>query len=81
MIKTVETQMEALYWAYIDSRGIDGEEICQCYQKLGQLLQELPWKKQNDIQCAVNELGAVMERLAFLDGVRSGAKLMLELME
>lgn len=75
------SQLEALYWGYIESRGTDGEDINRCYRKLEQLLQEFPWKKQNDIQCAVNELGSVMERLAFLDGVRSGAKLMLELTE
>ena len=75
------SELEALYWAYIDSRGMDGEEICQCYQKLEQLLQELPWKKQNDVLCAVNELGAVLERIAFLDGIRSGAKLMQQLVD
>ena len=81
MTHSCNQQMEALYWAYVDSRGVDGAEICQCYQKLEQLLQELPWKKQNEIQCAVNELCATVERTAFLDGLRSGAKLMLELME
>ena len=73
------TQLEVLYSHYIQNRGPDGEEVRECYEELNRLLAELPWKKSNEIECAVNAVCAVTERIAFADGIRTGGKLMLEL--
>lgn len=81
MNETDKTQLEAVYLTYINNQGFDGKEANQRYEHLEQTLQEYTWKKQNEIQCAVNELCAVIERKAFLDGVRAGAKLVLELID
>lgn len=74
-------QLDCLYWNYAENRGSDGEKVNRSYRKLFQLLEELPYQKQNYIECAVNELCAAVEHSAFLDGVRSGAKLTQELLE
>ena len=75
-----DPQLEVLYRHYMESRGADGAEVNRCYKKLYQLLQEFPRQKQNSIECAVNELCATVEKVAFLDGMHSGAKLLLELL-
>ena len=77
----IDPQLDVLYRHYMESRGADGEEVNRCYQKLYQLLQEIPRQRQNSVECAVNELCATVERIAFLDGMHSGAKLILELLE
>ena len=76
-----DIQLDVLYRHYMESRGPDGEEVNRRYQKLYQLLEEYPRQKQNSIECAVNELCAAVERIAFLDGMHSGAQLILELLE
>ena len=73
-------QLDVLYRHYMESRGADGEEVSRYYKKLYQLLEKLPRQKQNSIECAVNELCATVEKVAFLDGMHSGAKLLLELL-
>ena len=74
-----DPQLDVLYRHYMESRGADGEEVNRCYKKLYQLLEEFPRQKRNSIECAVNELCATVERIAFLDGMHGGAKLLLEL--
>ena len=73
--------MDAIYWQYVHSKGPDSEEVKRCYEKLNRHLQNLSRQQQNHVECAVNELGAMLERVAFLDGVRIGAKLLMELEE
>ena len=81
MIYSTNEQLDVLYRHYMESRGPDGEEVNRRYQKLYQLLEEFPRQKQNSIECAINELCATVEKIAFLDGVCSGAKLLLELLK
>ena len=76
-----DPQLDVLYRHYMESRGADGEEVNWCYKKLYQLLEEFSRQKQNSIECAVNELCATVERIAFLEGMHSAAKLILELLE
>ena len=76
-----DPQLDVLYRHYMESRGADGEEVNRCYKKLYQLLEELPRQKQSAIECAVNELCATVERITFLEGMHSGAKLILELLK
>ena len=81
MIYSTNEQLDVLYRHYMENRGADGEEVNRYYKKLYQLLEEFPRQKQNSIECAVNELCATVERTAFLDGIRTGAKLLLELLK
>ena len=80
MEQNKDLYLEALYFQYIDNRGADGVEIDGAYQELHRHLEGMPWTRQNDIQCSVNALCSVVERAAFLDGVRCGAQLVMELL-
>ena len=73
--------MDAIYWQYMHSKGTDGEEVNRCYEEIYRRLHTLSRRQQMQVECAVNELGATLERIAFLDGVRIGAKLLMELEE
>ena len=79
MKQSTDELLEALYVQYMESKGVDGEEVNSGYEKLYQRLQEFSRQKQNDVECAVNELCAIIERIAFLDGMRTGAMLVMEL--
>ncbi len=76
-----DPQLDVLYRHYMESRGTDGEEVNGCYKKLYRLLEDFPRQKQDSIECAVNELCATVEQIAFLEGMHSGAKLVLELLK
>ena len=76
-----DPQLDVLYRHYMENRGTDGTEVNRCYKTLYRLLEEFPRQKQDSIECAVNELCAVVEQNAFLEGMHSGAKLILELLK
>lgn len=75
------TRLQPIYFQYMETKGADEGEVARYYEKLYQLLREFSWREQNSIQCAVNELGAEIEKMAFLDGVCTGAKLMMDLLK
>ena len=73
--------LKALYWNYINEQGPAGQNIKAGYEKLHQFLREFSWKEQNEIECAVNELYAMVEEEAFINGLQTGAKLILALIQ
>ncbi len=81
MIYSKSIQLDTLYHHYMENQGEGGEEVKRCYKKLHQLLEDFSFQKQNDLECVVNELYAIVERIAFLDGLHTGAKLILELLQ
>ena len=77
----IDLQLDVLYRHYMENRGADGEEVNRCYKALYRLLEEFPRQKQDCIECTANELCAVVEQNAFLEGMHSGARLILELLK
>lgn len=76
----IETLMETLYQFYIEGGNRDNEKIKVCFQEIRQYTQILPFEEWDAVCTAVISLVAEQERVAFLDGLQVGAKLLLELM-
>lgn len=74
-----ETVLLPLYYQYSEHRGTDGPQVQQKYEKIYRLLDGFSFAKRDALECAVNELCGTADRIAFLDGVRIGARLMREL--
>lgn len=68
--------LELLIFYYFDELSAESEETKKCRQKLNRMLKHLPFKENDRIQCAVNELCAEQERYAFLEGIRLGARML-----
>ena len=54
-------------------------EVQTCFQRVDQCIRELPFQQADEIRSAVYIACGEYEKLAFLDGVAVGAKLVLEL--
>ena len=74
-----ETILEQLYQAYADSHESDPPEIRDGFKELDTLLDHLPLADSNSVWNLCCQLCTAYEHKAFLDGLRYGAHLMLEL--
>lgn len=73
--------LELLYIAYTETLGRDPEDIRQSFEKLGAHLEQLPLDENNAIFSIVCELCNTYEKRSFIDALKLGAYLMLELQE
>ena len=72
--------LEILYFAYLD-RNTGDKHINTYFALIDACTHSLSFEKSNEIINAAVSLCAEQERIAFVDGVRVGAKLVIELME
>ena len=74
-----ETVLDQLYQAYIESHDTDPPEISNGFKELEEYLCVLPLDNNNAVFNLCCRLCSAYERKAFLDGLRYGAELILEL--
>lgn len=73
--------LEFLYIAYTEVQDCDPPDINEGFKKLGVHLEQLPLNENNAIFSIVCELCDAYEKRAFMDALRLGAYLTLELQE
>lgn len=74
-----ETVLDQLYQAYIQSHEGDPEEIREGFQELEEFLCSLPLEDNDTVFTLCCNLCSIYQRMAFMDGLQYGARLMQEL--
>lgn len=78
--KKRDSPLEALYDGYSNADPVKQSRVNELYRRLHVLTETLCFQSQDQISCIVNELCAEYERIAYTDGLRTGALLMQELL-
>ena len=73
-----ETVLEQLFQAYIQSHEGDPEEIRDGFQELEEFLCSLPLEDNDAVFTLCCNLCSIYQRMAFMDGLQYGARLMQE---
>ena len=73
------TVLDQLYLAYANSHESDPPEISEGFKELEEFLHHLPLRDNNAVCDLCCRLCAAYEHKAFIDGLLSGAHLMMEL--
>ncbi len=73
-----ESVMEFLYWHYAENNPIDNQKIRNSFAKLRQQYPHLSLEAFDPIFTTVSDLCVEHEHLAFLEGLRLGVTLMME---
>ncbi len=76
-----ESVMEFLYWYYSESNPIDNQKIRDGFAQIRQQYSHLSMREFDPIFTAVSNLCVEHERLAFLEGLRLGVTLIMEMTE
>lgn len=76
-----ESVMEFLYWHYAENNPIDSQKIRNNFAKIRQQYPHLSLEEFDPIFTTVSDLCVEHERLAFLEGLRLGVTLMMEIAE
>ncbi len=76
-----ESVMEFLYWHYAENNPIDSGKIRDGFAKIRQQYPHLSMQEFDPIFTTVSDLCVEHERLAFLEGLRLGVTLMMEIAE
>ena len=74
-----ETVLDQLYQAYIQSHEGDPEEIREGFQELEEFLCSLPLENNDAVFTLCCNLCSIYQRMAFMDGLQYGARLLREL--
>lgn len=74
-----DSVMALLYWQYAESNPIDNERIRNGFAKLRGKYSYLSLQEFDPVFTTVSELCVEHERLAFLEGLRLGVTLMMEI--
>lgn len=73
--------MEFLYWHYAENTPLDSRKIRDGFSNIRQQYSHLSMQEFDPIFITVSDLCVEHERLAFLEGLRLGVTLMMELAE
>lgn len=73
--------LDTLYRSYSESHSMSNTKTKAILQELNEHLDPLPFLDNDQVYTLVFALCAEHERIAFLDGLRLGAQLMMELQE
>lgn len=76
-----DTVLDQLYQVYQESHESDPPDIREGFRKLDDLLGHLPLEDNNTVFNLCCSLCTAYEHKSFLDGLKYGAHLMLELLE
>lgn len=77
----IEPVLEAIYANYMNTDPIDQERVDRHYRQVEEYIQDLPFTQQDQIYCAMTSICVDQDRIAFFDGIRTGARLILALIE
>lgn len=78
-VENTESILELLYECYASKATTDNELIHESFFVLERCTKDMPYEVCDQISAAMISACVECERLAFLDGVALGAKLMMEL--
>lgn len=78
-VENTESVLELLYECYASKARMDNERILESFLVLEQYTRDMPYEAGDQISAAMISACVECERLAFLDGVALGAKLITEL--
>lgn len=73
--------LEELYSSYVNTTPEDQDRIKAAFQELHAYIQGFSFTDQDQMLCIITALCAEHDRVVFLDGIRIGARLILELLE
>lgn len=73
--------LEWLYLHYIEHYSMQNEETKRISAALSNALRSLPFKERDHIFTMSSQLAAAHEMIAFIEGVKLGAKIMMEINE
>ena len=76
-----DSVLELLYNAYVNAQGADSDEIKAKFATVEDCLTGISLKMNNLIFATVCDLCLAFEKKGFMDGIRLGSHLMLELQE
>ncbi len=76
-----ESVMEFLYWHYSENNPIDNQKIRDGFAQIRQQYPHLSMQEFDPIFTTVSDLCVEHERRAFLEGLRLGITLMMEVAE
>ncbi len=76
-----KTILDLLYWHYAELNPVDSKEIRNGFAKIRQQYSHLSMQEFDPIFTTVSDLCVEHERRAFLEGLRLGVTLMMELAE
>lgn len=76
-----ESLLDVLYWNYAENNPLDNQKIKDGFATLRSQFPHLSMQKFDPIFNTVSELCWEHERVAFMDGIRMGALLVVELNE
>ena len=78
-VENTESILELLYECYASKAATDNELIRESFFVLERCTKDMPYEVCDQISAAMISACVECERMAFLDGVALGAKLMMEL--
>ena len=76
-----ESVLELLYNAYVNTQGSDPEEIKAKFATIEECLCEVSLDMNNYVFAAVCDLCMAFEKKGFMDGIKLGSHLILELQD
>lgn len=79
--ENIHSMLEMLWDSYTMHNPIDNEKIRGQIEALRPIMDILSWEQKNDLFDVVSDLCGEYERTAFLEGLRAGVRLAVELME
>ena len=77
--RDADSVLELLYNAYVNTQGSDPEEIKAKFATIEECLSEVSLDMNNYVFAAVCDLCMAFEKKGFMDGIRLGSHLILEL--
>ncbi len=77
----VSSLLEMLYACYTTHNPINNDRIRQCLAQQNDILSQLTLEENDRMFTTTSELCLIHERLAFLEGIQVGARLVMELTE
>lgn len=79
--ENIHSILEMLWDSYTMYNPIDNEKIRDQIEALRPVMDVLSWEQENELFDVVSDLCGEYERTAFIEGVRTGVRLAVELME
>ena len=76
----MDSLLEVLYEQYMDTTPEGHDKVKAGFREMEDCVSALPFAQQDQICCTAAALCAECERVAFLDGVRIGARMIFELL-
>ena len=75
----ISSLLEMLYYHYTEHNSAENQQIRNLFGRLEQCMNHLDLPERDGVEMIVSELCCAYEQAAFLEGMRVGARLIMEL--